>query len=196
MTHFPTFPDVIDNAVELGAGSLVGRGFTPLPRHHSRGFRLAVALSLSLSLGCGTFVSSTYVNDPPRPLAPVAPADVEVFVSGPPRRDHVDVALMEVEQTQSLNRRGRDYMLEKLREAAGALGCDAVVLTGATEHSENPNRLFDRDSKTLLASCIVYTAPDAAAESDRVLASDPSSATAGPRSQGPGLRLRGGVVVR
>ena len=40
----------------------------------------------------------------------------------------------------------------KLREATGAMGCDAVVLTGATEHSGNPARLFDEDTKTLIAA--------------------------------------------
>ena len=193
MTHLPSFPDGIDHAVELGAGSLMGRDFTLLPHHHRCGFSLAIAFALSLSLGCGTFVSSTYVNAPPHPLTPIAPQDVEVFVSGPPRRDHVDVALLEVEQTQSLNRTGRDYMLEKLREAAGAMGCEAVVLTGATEHSGNPDRLFDEDTKTLIASCIVYTGPDLGAESDHALASDASCAAAGPRR--PGMALRGGVVV-
>jgi len=192
-----TLPDAIDHLAALGAPSLVGRGFTALleryvvrtrrfasPAGHRlrgrSGLVLACTLALSLSFGCGTFVRSTYVNDPPRPLTPVAAQNVEVFVSGPPQRDYVDVALLEVEQTQSINRTGTDYMIEKLRRAAGKMGCDAVVLAGASEHSRDPDALFDEDSKTLIASCIVYTGPEHAAESVPALTSVPSRTDAAP----------------
>lgn len=165
MTHSRLFFDAIDCPADSGTPSRVGPGFTPLLGCNAVRALLALTLG-ALTLGCGTFVSSTYVNEPPRPLTPIQPQDVEVFVSGPPQRDYVDVALLEVVQTQSFNRTGTDYMLERLRVAAGNMGCDAVVLTGATEHSAAEDALFDEDTKTLLASCIVYARPERLAESE------------------------------
>jgi hypothetical protein len=91
---------------------------------------------------------------------PRSAESVELFASAPPAAPHVDVALLEVERVQSLKRRGRDYMIERLREKAGKLGCDAVFIKGTSEHvgAEPGNLSFlDPDTKQLHATCIVYS---------------------------------------
>jgi len=105
--------------------------------------------------GCGTFVDFTPINEPPHPLQPRSSASVEVFSSGPPARPHVDVALVEVEQTRSLNEQGTGLMIQRMREQAAAIGCDAIVLRGVTDH-QGSGDLFDPGATKREAACIVY----------------------------------------
>jgi hypothetical protein len=119
-----------------------------------RSLVLAFGLSV-LVIGCGTFVTETPLNPAPRLLNPRGFESVEVFSSAPPARAHVDVALLEVEQTHDLNQQGTDLMIQRLRERAGAIGCDAVVIGGMRERG-NSTELFDSGSTTLHATCIVY----------------------------------------
>jgi hypothetical protein len=91
-------------------------------------------------------------------MVPRPPETVEVYSSSPPTRPHVDVALFEVTQTEDLTDRGTAFMIERLRERAGEMGCDAVLVGGMSEH-EGSHSLFDSDSRTLQATCIVYTPP-------------------------------------
>ena len=117
---------------------------------------LLVVFGLSVVLvGCGTFVTETLINPPPRPLTPRGYESVQVFSSTPPKRPYVDVALMEVEQTHDLNVRGTDLMIQRLRERAGTIGCDAVVIGGMRERGSD-TKVFDSGSTTLHATCIVY----------------------------------------
>jgi hypothetical protein len=126
------------------------------------------------ALGCGTVVYATPINSAPRPLVPRAPQSVEILVSGPPSEPYVDVALLEVRQDEGLNRQGTDYMIQRLREKAGELGCDAVFIKNRGEHvgtdPDVPFAFGDPDAQTMLASCIVYAAP--AAEADPAVAVD------------------------
>src|SRR4051812_10995932 len=84
--------------------------------------------------GCGTFVDFTPINDPPHPLRARPAQSVDLFSSGPPSAPHVDVAVIEVEQTHSLNAQGTALMIQRMREQAAAIGCDAIVLGGASDH--------------------------------------------------------------
>jgi hypothetical protein len=113
---------------------------------------------VTVCLGCGTFVTATPINPPPRPLVPRAPESVQVVASAPPLEPHVDVALLEVTQSEGFNREGMDLMIQRLREKAAELGCDAVFVKGSSAH-EGEDPLLDPDSKQLLASCIVFTPP-------------------------------------
>jgi hypothetical protein len=85
---------------------------------------------------------------------------VRVFASGPPQRPYRDVALLEAEQTHSLNEQGTKVMLDRLRERAGQLGCDGIVLGGFTERDGAPPGsgyyFLDPGATTLRATCIVY----------------------------------------
>ena len=122
-------------------------------------FCLAV-LSGSLLGGCGTFVDFTPLNDPPHALSPRSAGTVEVLSSGAPARPHVDVAIVEAEQTRSLNEQGTGLMIRRMRERAAALGCDAIVLGGVTDHQgAGPGSgwdLLDPGATRRQATCIVY----------------------------------------
>lgn len=106
--------------------------------------------------GCGTFVTATPINPAPRPLVARTPESVQVLASGAPLEPHVDVALLEAEQDEGWNRQGTDYMIQRLREKAAELGCDALYVKSKSFHEE-------RDSTHLLASCVVFTPPGSAA---------------------------------
>lgn len=117
-----------------------------------------IALLLLGSFGCGTYVSSTPINGagsrPPRGARSVA-----IYSSGPPDRPYRELAVMQVEQDRGLNERGMNVMLDRLRDRAGQMGCDGVVLGGISErdgaawHTLWP---LDTGSTTLTATCIVF----------------------------------------
>jgi len=110
--------------------------------------------------GCGTYTSFTPINSPPHELTSRPSCQIEVFSSGPPSRPYVDVAVIEVEQTHSFNEQGAALMIRRIRAQAGAIGCDAVVLGGITDHNgAQPGTglyLLDPGSTKQTATCIVY----------------------------------------
>ena len=107
--------------------------------------------------GCGTWVTDTQINPAPRPLFARGYESVEVFSSAPPARAHVDVALLKVDQMNAMDDRPGELMIQRLRERAGAMGCDAVFI-GATQEREAPGFLTS-GSRTMTATCIVYSQP-------------------------------------
>src|ERR1700720_2214275 len=68
--------------------------------------------------------STQFVATNPYPHAPTShsPSSVEVFSSGPPAREHVDVGVI------SMWGRGWDDYPHELREEGSRRGCDAVVI--------------------------------------------------------------------
>ncbi|HTE56915.1 MAG TPA: hypothetical protein VK698_38950 [Kofleriaceae bacterium] len=128
-----------------------------------------LSLSILLAAGCGTSLHTTQLNAPPRAMQPRQPESVEVFTSGAPPRPHVDVALIEAEEQSSLSVADTADMLHKLRERGADMGCDAVVLGGASSRdpgvrdleswvAENP-----KGRKGFYGTCIVYSGPPASA---------------------------------
>src|SRR5206468_10026927 len=91
---------------------------------------LIMSMMCAALLGCAMPNHVTYatVNAPPRAFVRRGPASVDVFVSKPPTRPHVDVGLFEV--YAGLNddgvARSTEDMLGTLRLHAGLRGCDAV----------------------------------------------------------------------
>jgi hypothetical protein len=119
---------------------------------------LILLLGLSAVItGCGTWVTDTQINSAPRPLLARGYESVEVFSSAPPARAHVDLALLEVQQTNAIDDYLGELMIQRLRERAGAMGCDAVFI-GATQERAAPD-LFTSGSRTMTATCIVYSQP-------------------------------------
>jgi hypothetical protein len=114
-------------------------------------------LSVIVFTGCGTWVTDTQLNPAPRPLVPRGYDSVEVFSSAAPARPHVDVALLKVDQTNAMDDHLGEVMIQRLRERAGAMGCDAVFI-GATQERAAPD-LFNSGSRTMSATCIVYRQP-------------------------------------
>jgi hypothetical protein len=89
---------------------------------------------IAFLLGCAA-CSTQFVATNPYPHAPTphSPSSVEVFSSGPPAREHVDVGVI------TMLGRGWDDYLHEVREEGSRRGCDAVVIG---------NRY---------ATCVVYT---------------------------------------
>ncbi len=119
------------------------------------------ALAALLAAGCGTQISTTMVNTPPRAMAPHSPETVELFTSGAPLRPHVDVAYLEAEQQSGgFSVDGTPQFFRKMRVHAAAMGCDALVIGGSTNRTSVAiNLRTPVNLKGLTATCIVYTTP-------------------------------------
>jgi hypothetical protein len=127
-------------------------------------------------VGCGTSVRTTMVASPlqasPRPLAPRTVESVEMFLSGPPQRPYVDLALLEGEQTSSFSMHETPQILGAVRERAAQLGCDGIVFRGVTNRmpglgdAETLINDEPKERKGLVAVCIVYkeVSPDELAQ--------------------------------
>lgn len=93
----------------------------------------------------------------PRPVE-----SVELFTSGAPARDRVDVALIEVEEASSWSQADTPEILRALRTRAAALGCDAVVVGGASSRDPGLNdlsvtpELEKRSRRGFWGTCVVY----------------------------------------
>jgi hypothetical protein len=98
----------------------------------------AVLMLLALGgvAGCGHSLTYTALNAPPRPLAPRAPSSVELYMTAPPTRPNVDVGYFEIEQRSPASG-GTPEMISKLRARAAEVGCDALVLTAATDRIQS-----------------------------------------------------------
>lgn len=127
-----------------------------------------LAFALLLAAGCGTAVKTTVINSSPRAMHPRSPASVEVFTSGPPDR-RVDVALIEVEEQSSLSTADTAELINALRERGAAMGCDAVVLGGASSRdpgvtdAETWITEEQKGRRGFYGTCIVYQDGGAAA---------------------------------
>jgi hypothetical protein len=129
-----------------------------------------VLLSGALLLfGCASTVTATPIHHAPRPLVSRDPNSVQVLASEPPSEPHVDVALLQVDQYEAYNPHGMAEMIQRLREKAAEIGCDAVYLENTAQH-KGGDLLFDTDSRQLLASCIVFTPPDTTREVEAQIA--------------------------
>ena len=74
-------------------------------------------------LGCaGCSAQFVPTNPYPHASTPHPPSNIEVFSSGPPTREHVDVGVIQVWGM------GWDEYLHQLRDEASRRGCDAVVI--------------------------------------------------------------------
>jgi hypothetical protein len=152
---------------------------------------LSLVLSAAAIAGCGTYVGVTEINPAPVAMTARSSRSVEVYASGPPARPHTDVAIIEAEQTHSLNEQSTGLMIRRMREQAAAMGCDAIVLGGTTDHNgAQPGSgwdLLDPGSTKREATCIVYGEEEPARPFTRTLrpraAAPEDAGTADRRSQ-------------
>jgi hypothetical protein len=120
---------------------------------------VALGLTASALAGCGTRVDYTPTNTPPSATAARHAQDVDVYASGGPSVPYVEIGFLDAQQESSVSVDDRSDVFEELRERAGELGCDAIVILGAqdttayvsTEHYERPYTL-----NSYRASCVVY----------------------------------------
>ena len=95
-----------------------------------------------VAVACGPHVSSAQLNKPPRELAVRAPAEVDIFTTQRPTRAYMEYASIEIYGADEKAR------LVALRGRAGAIGCDAVLVTNTAISIE-----------AMKATCIIYTEP-------------------------------------
>jgi hypothetical protein len=118
--------------------------------------------AILVAAACGTSTKHTVLNPSPRPMTPRPVATVELFSSGAPATPHVDVALIEVEESSSWSQADTPDMLKALRARGAALGCDAVVVGGAASRDTGINdwnvtpELEKRARRGFWGTCIVY----------------------------------------
>jgi len=109
-------------------------------------------------LGCATPNGVVYspVNAPPRAFVRRTSASVDVFLSKPPTRPHVDVGMFEVYQGRNDDGTGHstEDMLTTVRLHAALRGCDAVQVMGV----ELAGR---EESRVVRGVCEMYTDPEA-----------------------------------
>lgn len=115
--------------------------------------KLLVVIALA---ACGTSINTVPINPAPHAMVPRPAAAVELFTSGPPQgRAYVDVAFFEAQQQSTLSFDDTPEFFAKLRERAGAMGCDGLVVTGMT-NATTGGRHAD-NIKGSVATCIVFT---------------------------------------
>jgi hypothetical protein len=122
---------------------------------------IAGVMGSACAMATRTVVRDTPINPSPRALQPRAPGAVEVYTSGPPTRAHVDVALLEATQSFGRGPSGMGIILDNLRERAGAMGCDALVLGAAIDRPGGGTGTgvepIDPHATIREATCVVYT---------------------------------------
>ena len=105
------------------------------------------------------------INPVPRAMQPRPPYTVEMFSSGPPRRPYIDVAYLEAEQDSAYSVDGTSEFIARLREQAGRMGCDGVVLGGVTNAPDAVASVtadINASRKGLTATCIMYVQDEVA----------------------------------
>jgi hypothetical protein len=88
---------------------------------------------------------------PPRPMVERPREQVDVYVTTPPSRPHLDVGLLQVIEYRQFSDATSQQMMLHLKGAAAAQGCDAVLITAVDMRS---NRYAAR---SIHGSCEVYT---------------------------------------
>lgn len=118
-----------------------------------------VLLSTFGAVGCGTRVDYIPTNTPPSATAPRQAQEVDVFATVPPGIPYVEIGMLRAQQASTFSVDDRAAVIEEMREEAGELGCDALVILGnADKHGYVEGDAYSR-SYTLEgfdAACVVY----------------------------------------
>lgn len=122
--------------------------------------QLAILVGTAIPLGaCGTTVHYAATNASPRSLASRPSQTVEVFTATMPERPFVEVGLLEAQQSSAVSFDDQPAVLAKLREEAGRIGCDGLVLLGANDSVVGGGGKQSSHTATLKgyrATCVVY----------------------------------------
>jgi hypothetical protein len=133
----------------------VRRAFSETSQDWRGGKSILVASALGLALaGCSTSVRWMPTNTPPHTLAPRPPNQVELFSSGEPKRDFVEVGLIGV--SKKLGNQSEFDLLEDLRAEAGRRGCDAVLLNSENKEASGNASWVTERTNGFRAACVVY----------------------------------------
>jgi hypothetical protein len=115
--------------------------------------KLLLATTLFAFTACGVSVAETPINQPPAPMTARPSTSVELFTSGPPARPHVDVAMLQADPQSGLANDSTDNLISTLRERAGSMGCDGLVVTQVN------NQLVKNggERQTVNGTCIMWS---------------------------------------
>jgi hypothetical protein len=113
---------------------------------------IAALLASAVLVSCGTTVTAVQTNTPPRQMYPRSPLSVEVFTSALPTRPYMDIGILEAQQSSGLSQDSLPEIINALREKAGELGCDGIVLTDSANWVKAGHLV-----KGFRATCILYT---------------------------------------
>ena len=112
---------------------------------------------LGAMTGCGPLlgveITMTPLNAPPRPPMRLTADMVAVYSSEPPKRPHVDLALLEADRSSGMSPYAT---IQALRGRAAALGCEAIYINGVGDRLADSGR-FIFSSDTVQATCVVFT---------------------------------------
>jgi hypothetical protein len=120
---------------------------------------VSIALLGLWTTGCGTALNYVRTGRPPHPLHVREPGQVDVFMTSKPSRPFVELGIIESQQEEHSLDSEQDVMLQ-MREYAGQLGCDGLVIFAGNDATYVSGGLGTTTSRTLKGyrgSCIVYT---------------------------------------
>jgi hypothetical protein len=121
---------------------------------------MKLALVTVMLAACGTNIGVIPINAAPHPMMPRPAGTVDLYTSGPPARPYIDVMYLEAEQQTDLSLDGTQEFFMKLRDRAGRLGCDGLVIGHPTNRVTGTLFQSKHDNTTslsgLTATCIAY----------------------------------------
>lgn len=114
----------------------------------------AVALA-----ACGTTTTFAPTNPSPVRLRPKRAHEVQIYTSTTPTIPFVEIGLLQSRQSSELSSAEFPELIAGLRAEAAKIGCDGVILQGASNH--NQMGLFSKNNSRVelsgfWATCIVY----------------------------------------
>ncbi len=134
------------------------------PHGYLSSFAHASVLALVLtSSACGFALRVIPLAEPTKPRVPRAASAVDLYVSTRPTVPVRDIALLTVEE-ESIYTGGTEAMaLEQLRDEAGRMGCDALVLLGPSGGvGSGIDGKNARSLKGMRGACVEYTKAESA----------------------------------
>lgn len=115
-----------------------------------------------LATGCGLAFQRIPLAASTKPLVPRAAGAVDLYVSGRPSVPSRDLALLTVEEESVYAARSEAEALERLREEAGRMGCDGLVLLGPSGGvGSGIDGKHTRALRGFRGACIEYLGPPA-----------------------------------
>jgi hypothetical protein len=115
--------------------------------------KLLVAMACAALAGCGVTIAETPLNPSPRPMTARTPDSVDLFSGdGRPPRPYVEVSELSEDPQTAFGDQAYS-MVTKMREHAGELGCDGLVVTDVRQEA------IGGQNSRLIGRCIMYTAP-------------------------------------
>jgi hypothetical protein len=127
--------------------------------------RLPLAL-LCFAAACGTTTRFVATNPSPHPLAAKQPQQVDIYTTGSPDVEYVEVGIIQTRQASELSTKDMPGIISDMRSQAAKIGCDGVIINGAADKHQSSTTVTESSasssSSTLegfWGACIVYLSP-------------------------------------